>query len=175
MNRRFILMRHGDTLRPDERGERLLSPKGLMDAFNAGEFLKQRQYLPQYIACSPLARTRQTLGEVLKGLNAEPPPITHYEDRLKSFDTADDMAHYMNILTSADDSRNTVMFIGHNGATHTVTNALDEAGATAANLRGRFPMGSLCVFEAYAATWYEFPHNRPKLIKAFVPSSHEVF
>jgi phosphohistidine phosphatase len=69
MKRELILLRHAhaESLKAGEDdAQRILSPRGIVEAEDAGHWLVEHKALPARVLCSPARRTKQTLAPTME-------------------------------------------------------------------------------------------------------------
>lgn len=152
--RRLFLLRHAKASRDEGRDEdRVLAPRGVLDAPRIGQFLREEVYIPDLILCSPAARTRQTLELILPELGAKP-QVSYLEDLYLA--ESEEIAA---IAARTGDGVNSLMIVGHNPG-------LEECARELARLpkerrprkryetmAAKFPTGSLAVIDFEIERW----------------------
>ncbi len=110
--RRLLIMRHAKSDRNayTERDiDRPLNARGQRDAPRMGAWLRSVGLIPDFVACSPAVRTRQTLDAIVRELSLSPETVRIeldlYEASLPRL--------YAVLRTAVPDSR-VVLLLGHN-------------------------------------------------------------
>ena len=166
----LLLLRHakaepGSFSLPDI--DRSLAPRGRDDAPRMGAWLAAHDLIPDYIVCSPLRRTRETLQLVMPALAREIETV---------FDPAiyeASMARLLAVLRRTPTRAQRVMFVGHNPGFEDLANdLLGSADATAAErLENKYSTAGLAVLAWPAASgihqWAKVTARRAHL-EAFV-------
>jgi phosphohistidine phosphatase len=126
MRRTLVILRHAKADRPAGVADidRPLTGRGHADAAAAGAWLVSRGYVPDLVLCSPAKRTRQTWHGVAMALTGDGAPEVRYQPELY----ADGVDDALDLLTTAPESAETVLLIGHNPTVSMLSALLDEAG-----------------------------------------------
>ena len=96
--------------------DRPLSPRGEEDAPRLGAWLSERGLVPDYVVCSPARRARQTAGLVLGALEADAPPVAHFDERLYGAD----LSLLLEVLGDTPPEAELVLLVGHNPGLETL-------------------------------------------------------
>lgn len=99
--------------------ERTLNKRGLRDAQEMGQRLKNSGSLPERILCSPAKRAVQTLERLDLGIET-----IAFKENIYEASTGD----LLNLVQSVDDSCNAAMLIGHNPAMTWLATMLSGVG-----------------------------------------------
>jgi phosphohistidine phosphatase len=131
MKREIILLRHAHA-EGKKSGQtdldRPLSPRGIVEAEAAGQWLREKSALPARVLCSPALRTRQTLEHALGAVT------TIYEPKIYEASAGDLIAL---IDDHADATR--LVLVGHNPGFETLVALL--ATGQSGDFRGVPPAG----------------------------------
>lgn len=147
--KRLFILRHAHTAPAGEGGdrERKLTPQGLEDARALGEAMKAKNYVPDFILCSPVTRTRQTLDQLLEGLgkiSAEYAKII-YEGGYYEL---------IELVRGVDDSCEGLLVIGHNPAIHQFAASMAREDHDLMNsLSSGYAPATLTVLNVPHASW----------------------
>lgn len=158
--KRLLILRHAHTAPAGEGGdrERKLTPQGLEDARMLGQTMKAKNYVPDFILCSPVTRTRQTLDQLLEGLgkiSAEYPKII-YEGGYHEL---------MELVRSVDDSCITLLVIGHNPAIHQFAASMGREDHDLMNsLSSGYAPATLTVLDVPRASWTDLQPGENAII-----------
>jgi len=131
MKREIILLRHAHADQAVPAGgdsDRQLSPRGVSEARDAGQWLRAHHALPARILCSPSRRTLQTLDDALGGVERK------LEQRIYEA-TAGELASLID--EHADAER--LLLVGHNPGFETLVALL--ATGQSGDFRGIPPGG----------------------------------
>ena len=164
---RFYLLRHAKSSwaepgQPDvERG---LNERGLNDLPRIAAAMRERDYLPGHVYCSPTLRTRLTLHGIMPAFNE--PPNVDYVDALYE----NGVAGYFDCLRQHA-TGSSVMIIGHNPMCEAFAATLAGAGAPEAlkRMSAKFPTGALAVFDIDLDNWADVDSGSGYLIDFLVP------
>ena len=111
-HRRLSILRHAKAEEGDgDDLARKLNERGLQDAARMGDFLKEKNWLPDLVLCSTARRTRQTLGQ----LKVTIPTILASRAYLAS------AGEWMHLVQEADDTAQHILIVGHNPGLHQLT------------------------------------------------------
>ena len=149
----IYLMRHGKSKRGPEYEtdyERPLAKRGKRDAARMGEYLAERDLLPDLIVSSSAERARDTALRfaVAADCGAE----IRFAETLYS---TDDQA-YLDLIWVLDDVLASVMFVGHNPATESVIETLSDSYA-------HMPTGAVACIQFEVETWREIEEGMGQL------------
>jgi len=138
----IYLMRHAKSKRGPEYAtdyERPLAKRGKQNAAQMGQFLVERDCLPDLILSSSAERARDTTVRLIDAADYQGP--VRFTEAL--YDTEDEV--YLDTVWDLDDTLTSVMFVGHNPTTASVVESLCGAWLrmpTAAIARVDFPVDS---------------------------------
>ena len=136
MKREIILLRHAHADKPPAGAgdaERSLSPRGVAEARDAGQWLRAHHALPARVLCSPSTRTLQTLDSALGDVERK------LDERIYDA-TAGELASLID--EHADVER--LIVVGHNPGVETLVALL--ATGQSGDFRG-VPPGGIAWFE----------------------------
>ncbi len=138
--------------------ERALTPEGIGDARNLGDAMKQKNYVPDFVFCSPVTRTRQTLENVLEALGT-------IETQFKPVIYEGGYPELVELVQGAPAAKNALLLVGHNPSIHQF--AANMAGNGEApllnNLTAGYPPGTLTVL-GIPGEWRDLTPGENKLI-----------
>lgn len=123
--------------------DRPLNNRGKRDAPRMGRYLKELQLVPDQIFSSPAARAKATILNVIKELDIPESSIKWNEDLYFKGPEA-----YIKAISSADDSSEIVMTVGHNPMTE---DAIDTLSAGSSNKA--IKTATIACFEFEADSW----------------------
>lgn len=89
--------------------DRPLEVKGIHDIIRLGKWMKQHNYVPDYIISSPAKRARQTSRRVCEQLGIDPEAV-HYDVRMYMADRAT----LLEIIAHLNLTHHRVLLVGHN-------------------------------------------------------------
>ncbi|WP_172299158.1 histidine phosphatase family protein [Pseudoruegeria sp. HB172150] len=163
MTLRLILIRHAKSSW-DEPGlddhERPLSARGRRSAQAIGEWLAEREYLPDLVLSSDSVRTRETWALMAPGLRS---PITRWEPALYLAGPG----AMLKMLRTAGDTGN-VAILGHNPGIAHFASAIVAVPPS----HGRFsdyPTGATLIADFDAAAWPEITPGSATVVDFVVP------
>src|SRR5262245_23071710 len=111
--KRLFVLRHAETSPAREGGdrERKLTAQGLQDAAALGLAMKANGLIPDFVWCSPVTRTRQTLDQILETLGKIPAefPKVIYEGGYSEL---------LSMVQGTDDAYEALLVVGHNPSIH---------------------------------------------------------
>lgn len=158
--KRIFILRHAET-QPSAGGgdrERKLTDRGMMDARGLGAVMRERGYVPEFILCSPVTRTRQTLEQVLESLGKIQ---TEFEKIIYEGGQPD----LMQLLQGVDDKFGAVLVVGHNPSIHQFAASLaDEDSKLMDQLAAGYAPGTLTVLDVPHMSWADVRMGENKLI-----------
>ena len=167
-SRRLVLLRHAKSAWPDVAdSERPLSDRGRRDAPAMGRWLRDADYLPDVVLCSPARRTRETWDLVAGELGAE--PTVSYEPRIYEA-TALSLLH---LLREAGGKHRTVLLIGHNpGLVELAVGIAQMTDGPAAKplerARAKFPTAAVAVLE-FTGEWADLTPGEVRMTEFATP------
>ena len=166
--KKLYILRHAEALPGGNDKERVLSPKGKQDALALGRVMKEKNYVPDFVLCSPAVRTRQTLEEVLKSLGD---PITDYPGTIYN----GTHSNLMMMIQATKDHYNSLLVVGHNPVVHELT-ALLAAQSSSASLMNKLAMGyrpgTLSAFECPQEEWMHIQSGNNTLTDFLEPPDY---
>jgi phosphohistidine phosphatase len=137
------------------------------DARDAGEYLKDRELVPEWALVSSAVRARQTWEAVCDGLGAS--PEARFDDAV--FTGSADVIR--SSLAAAPAAASTVMFVGHNPAASYLCHELDDGEGDPAAISGLlqgFPPAAVAVLEL-AVPWDELGPETGRVLDYYVGRS----
>ncbi len=158
--KRLFILRHAETAPASEGGdrERKLTPQGLEDARMLGERMKAENYIPDFILCSPVTRTRQTLDAVLASIGKIQ---TEFEKTIYE----GGYGEILSLVQGVDDSCMTLLLIGHNPAIHQFAASLaPEEGEFISRLAFGYAPATLTVLDVPRASWADLQPGENKIL-----------
>jgi phosphohistidine phosphatase len=158
--KRLYILRHAETSPAGEGGdrERKLTPQGLEDARILGETMQERGYVPDFILCSPVTRTRQTLDQILASLGKIQSEFekTIYEGGYNEL---------MNLVQNVDDACTSLLLVGHNPSIHQFAASLaHDSGEMMNRLSMGYAPATLTVLDVPRASWADVQPGENKLV-----------
>jgi phosphohistidine phosphatase len=129
--------------------ERPLAPRGRRDAPAMADYMREHDYRPDLILCSPATRTRQTLALLQPVLG----PGIHVEYERKLYLGSPDVM--LRRLRDVDEAIAGVLLIGHNPGLERLAAALAPRGDrhALARMREKFPTCALAVIHLHIDRW----------------------
>jgi phosphohistidine phosphatase len=149
----IYLMRHGKSKRGPKYEtdyERPLAKRGKRAAARMGEYLAERDLLPDLIVSSSAERARDTALRFAEA--ADCGTEIRFEETLY---LTDDQA-YLDLIWGLDDTLASVMFVGHNPATESVIGTLSGSYA-------HMPTGAVACIQFEIETWGEVEEGMGQL------------
>lgn len=147
----FMLLRHALPVHNGYSGpdkDRPLRDEGILQAQKIGDIMRDKNLLPDYIACSSALRTRQTLEH----MNIQDIETGYFDSLyLPKRQTIED-----HIQFELPDTADRALFVIH------FPGVLDFTYTYANHIHG-FPEGSLAVFKCDAEKWADC--KKPELVK----------
>jgi len=139
--------------------------RGLSDLETVSAAIKDRNYLPELILCSPAERTRQTLDGISGAFN--PVPDVQFVDKLYS----GGMEDYVSVLRSTADVKS-VMTIGHNPMSGSLATHFSGSGSPEliADIAYKYPTATIAVLDFDADSWSDISVGAGKLVDCIIPS-----
>ena len=164
--KRLLFLRHAQTLPAEGASDvdRKLTPNGQADARALGATMKDKNYQPDTVLCSPALRTKETLELVMESLEGRPvetvPAI--YSG------TRGDLFH---LVQNINDKTDTVLIVGHNPTIHEFIATLAREGSpTLMNrLASGYVPGTLGVLECPCASWKNIQPGENPLVDLMAP------
>ena len=159
--RLLVVVRHGKAEAfAEEDHLRRLTARGRREASGAGQWLAEQGIVPTVAYVSSATRTRQTWDALVTGggFTAEP----RIEDAVYSADT--DTA--VDVLSTAPDDADVVLYVGHNPTAASLVHLLDDGDPDPAafrSLTGGFPTGAVAVLEIFVP-WSDLALGTGRLV-----------
>jgi phosphohistidine phosphatase len=143
--------------------DRLLAPRGRTDAKTIGAYLVRHRAIPDHVAVSPAARTRETWTQAASAFGQA--PAASFEDRLYNATTA----AILDVIRQTADSAGTLLVIGHNPGLQELAAMLVASGDIEARERlGReFPTSALASI-SFAVEHWSAVHTRGGRLEHFI-------
>jgi phosphohistidine phosphatase len=153
------LIRHAKAVEDDVGGDhaRSLSPRGLTDAQQLGEWLKAEGLVPDVALCSTAIRTRQTLAALGNNLP------TILSDKLYLASLQDMLSQ----IQATDDAVETLMVVAHNPGSHALLAHLAGSFAHEADadrMLLKFPTSACAVMEFAVDSWKDVVAESGRLV-----------
>ncbi len=167
--RTLYLLRHAKS----DRGnpalsdiERPLAPRGRRDAPTMADYMRERDYRPDLILCSPATRTRETLALLQPVLGLD---IRVEYDR-KLYPGSPDVL--LQRLRDVEETIASVLLIGHNPGLERLAAALAPRGDRRAlsRMREKFPTCGLAVIHLHIDRWEQTDLGGGTLTDFMVPA-----
>ncbi|MCE7887329.1 MAG: hypothetical protein DYH13_07495 [Alphaproteobacteria bacterium PRO2] len=158
--KKLFVLRHAETAPAGEGGdrERKLTAKGLEDARALGETMKAKNYAPDFILCSPVTRTRQTLDQLLEGLGKIQ---TEYEKVIYE----GGYHELVELVRGVDDACASLLVVGHNPAIHQFAASMAREDHELMNkLSVGYAPATLTVLDVPRASWADLRPGENKIL-----------
>ncbi|MCK5555804.1 MAG: histidine phosphatase family protein [Alphaproteobacteria bacterium] len=165
----LYLLRHAHTLHAAPPGlsdhERMLSPRGLVEARKIGMFMLEHGMNPDFVLTSSAVRTIQTAQMILDTLFHETDcTVTNRSERGLYQASAREI---LNEIQKTDDNIDRLMLVGHNPSVSELAEALDKTGNPLQF--ENFAPGTLAVFKAKYRNWKDFSPDSAFVEMFFAP------
>ena len=156
-------MRHAKALpagRLENDVDRKLAERGQEACVLVANYMKNKNYLPQFILSSYAERTKETI-EIIKQNLPELPECNF--DKSIYLANSEDVMHK---IQSIDDNFSSALIVGHNPSMHhlALTLSAPEMNAAKEELLLKYPTGSLTVLEFAVNSWSDITQGTGKLI-----------
>ena len=167
--RTLYLLRHAKSDRGNPELsdiERPLAPRGRRDAPTMADYMREHDYRPHLILCSPATRTRETLALLRPVLG---PDIPVEYDRKLYLGSPDLL---LQRLRDVDETVASVLLIGHNPGLERLAAALAPRGERRAlrRMREKFPTCGLAVIHLHIDRWEQTDLGSGSLTDFMVPA-----
>ncbi len=163
------ILRHADTERGDGRGgdhKRQLTEEGTEESANIGRWITETGLSIDTVLCSTAARARETLEQLgCPDLEAK----ASFSDELYLATTGE----LLHILSQLDDSRSSVLVIGHNPGLRELCRILAVDGDPKAleTVSTRLQTGALVEISLPAETWADISRQSGTIHRYVDPAS----
>lgn len=149
--------------------DRPLAPRGRHACETMGRYMRFADVHPDLVLCSSSARTRQTIENVLPGIEGE--VTVEYEEALYHGGAG----ALMDRIRQLPDKVRSILIVGHNPALQTLAVRLAGAGDPddMARLQAKFPTAGLATLVLKAARWQDLAPNACELHSFVVPRELE--
>lgn len=144
--------------------DRLLSPRGEMEAENAGLHMKQLMLFPDALISSSAVRTRETARLVFDALYGEGRHGVSCRFTRELYLAPPDVI--VDEIRQAEDRFSCLLAVGHNPGFEDLAEKLAHTGGQAI---GKFPPAALAVFDVDIQRWQDFTARAAKLRLVFMP------
>jgi phosphohistidine phosphatase len=170
--RRLLLLRHAkaEPSEPAKRDlDRVLVERGRQDAEKIGAYMASHALIPDRVAVSPAARTRETWKFAAAVLRTAPAAVP--ADRL--YDATPD--EILEVVKDTPASARTLLVIGHNPSLHELAVVLVASGDidTRERLREGLPTSGLAVIDFAFDDWRKLHPRSGRLERFISPRSLE--
>ncbi|HQX27583.1 MAG TPA: histidine phosphatase family protein [Alphaproteobacteria bacterium] len=158
--KRLMILRHAQTAPAGEGGdrERKLTPQGLEDARMLGETMKAKNYVPDFILCSPVTRTRQTLDQIAATLGK-------IQTEFQKVIYEGGYEEILSLVRSVDDSCMALLVVGHNPAIHQFAASMAREDHDLMNsLSSGYAPATLTVLDVPRASWADLQPGENSII-----------
>jgi phosphohistidine phosphatase len=167
--RTLYLLRHAKSDRGNPELsdiERPLAPRGRRDVPTMAAYMREHDYRPHLILCSPATRTRETLALLRPVLG---PDIPAEYDRTLYLGSPDLL---LQRLRDVDETVASVLLIGHNPGLERLAAALAPRGERRAlsRMREKFPTCGLAVIHLHIDRWEQTDLGSGSLTDFMVPA-----
>lgn len=167
--KRLFLVRHATTAPHSADGDRgrPLTLGGQKEAVALGKLMKEEEFQPDLVLCSPAVRTKQTL-EGIKG-HLDVGRVVH-ADMLYGGSTGD----YLYELQQISDDIQNIMVVAHNPCIYELVILLAAQGEEPVlkKLYGGYQPGSMSVVECVRDRWAELQPAENKLVTLVNPEDY---
>lgn len=154
----IILIRHGKTENPSFRKQdhaRKLKKRGIHEAFNVGELLKEKGFIPDIMLISSAIRVQQSVKEIQKSLDVPCETV----DAIYSAYPSD----ILQLIQKQDSGHNRIAVVGHNP---TLTDIINFTGYPLMNLP---TAGTALIAFRSADSWGDIQWDKGELSELFIP------
>jgi phosphohistidine phosphatase len=149
--RYLYLLRHAEAAPVQAGGDdkfRPLTTSGMATASALGAAMKAKNYIPDFVICSPARRTQQTLRKLCETMGDFPavyPPAAYYTT----------MGQLYELLKGVDENKNRVLLISHNPSIHALVRFLAGLGVGQAmeDIRQDYRECMMTVLECPVESW----------------------
>jgi phosphohistidine phosphatase len=158
--KRLMILRHAHTEPASESGdrERKLTPKGLDNARTLGETMTAKNYVPDFILCSPVTRTRQTLDQIAATLGK-----IQTEFQKVIYEGGYD--EILSLVRGVDNSCAALLVVGHNPAIHQFAASMAREDHDLMNsLSSGYAPATLTVLDVPRASWADLQPGENAII-----------
>jgi phosphohistidine phosphatase len=167
--RTLYLLRHAKSDRGDpdlSDIDRPLAPRGRRDAPAMAAYMREQDYRPDFILCSPATRTRETLALLQPVLG----PDIHVEYDRRLYLGSPDLL--LRCLRDVEEAVGGVLLIGHNPGLERLAAALAPRGEkrALARMREKFPTCALAVIHLHIDRWEQTDLGAGALTDFMVPA-----
>ena len=167
--RTLYLLRHAKSDRGNPELsdiDRPLAPRGRRDAPAMAAYMRERDYRPDLILCSPATRTRETLSLLQPVLG----PVIRTDFDLKLYLGSPDVL--LRRLRDVEETIRSVLLIGHNPGLERLASALAPRGdrRALANMREKYPTCGLAVIHLHIDRWEQTDLGAGTLTDFMVPA-----
>jgi len=164
--RTLLLLRHAKSDRGQPALEdfaRPLNSRGREAAARVGAWMKKHHLQPEWVVCSPSARTRETLALLREHL-AIPGTLIDFDDRVYLADVPD----LLEVLARCPEDMSNVLLVGHNpGLEHLLAYLCGEPLPLSA--KGKLLSTAALAQVALPDDWHGLPLRAGKLIHLIRP------
>lgn len=170
--RTLYLMRHAKSDRGNPELsdiDRPLAPRGRRDAPAMAAYMREHDYRPDLILCSPATRTRETLALLQPALGSD----TRVEYDRKMYPGSPDVM--LKRLRDVAETIGSVLVIGHNPGLERFAAALAPRGdrRALARMREKYPTCGLAVIHLHIDRWEQTDLGSGTLTDFMVPAGLE--
>jgi len=170
--RRLLLLRHAKAERPKSNmndRDRALIKRGRSDAAIIGAYIASHALIPDHVALSPAARTRETWKFAATAFRSPPAAIVVE----KLYDATEHTIFA--VIKAAPAAAHTLLMIGHNPGLHEVALMLVACGDVEAHgrLRDKLPTTGLVVVDFAFDDWRKLQPRCGRLDRFVTPKSLE--
>jgi phosphohistidine phosphatase len=144
--------------------DRLLSPRGEIEAENAGVYMREHRIFPDALVCSSSARTKETARIAFDALFAPEGHGVSCRYTRDFYLAPPDVI--LDEIRQTEDRFACLLAVGHNPGFEDLAEKLAHGAGQSI---GRFPPCALAVFDADIDSWRDFSARKVKLRLAFMP------
>ena len=161
--KQLLIMRHAKANHPtigQPDFERTLNDRGIKDAEEMGNRIKQHNFAPDVIMASPAKRTYKTAKNVAKQINYDNDLIVYESEIYEAH--SDELIH---LIRNTDDAISKILLVGHNpgvtGLVGLLTESLIDNMPTAGVALVSFNLESWKQISVRSGKleWFDFPKN----------------
>ncbi len=164
--KKLYILRHAQTEPAGNGGdrERELTAPGIQDARAIGKTMKSKNFIPDFVLCSPATRTRQTLDKILETLGPVQTEFARviYEGGYNEL---------LELVRNTDDACDAILIVGHNPAIHQFAASMAEEDCNPAlgKLNLSYAPGTLTVLNVPHENWASLSHGQNRLVDLIAP------
>lgn len=164
----LYLLRHAKAEAGDKHmsdADRPLAKRGIEACAHVGAYMKEKNYIPDYIVSSPSTRTRQTVKHIENAMNIS--IGCSYEPKLYLASESEIIRQ----IHRVGNARHALLVVGHNPGMHLAALALSVPTFNASHemLQMKYPTAALAVLQFNVKDWTEVESEKGTLMDFVVP------